>query len=192
MYPKARAEISLDDAAFLETSFADIDLKTMLVPQEPEIFSSTIRENITLGIKYDEAIVLHAAKIAAFDHVIAQLPKGLDSIINEKGVNLSGGQKQRLALTRALLFSKNKELILLDESTSSVDPENEYKIYQNIWEAFEGKTIIASIHKMNLLKLFDRIVMFENSQIADEGSFNELLRRNANFKAMWEDFIAQR
>lgn len=190
MYPRASGLLSVDHEASFKTSFADLDLKTMLVPQEPEIFSSTIRENITLGIDYDDDKVLHAAKLAEFDNVIEQLPKGLDSVVNEKGVNLSGGQKQRLALTRALLFSKSKELILLDESTSSVDPENEYQIYQNIWQAFQGKTIIASIHKMNLLKLFDRIVMFENSRIVDEGTFNELLRKNANFKAMWEDFIA--
>jgi len=191
MYPKASAVLKIDDNTPIHTSFADLDLKTMLVPQEPEIFSSTIRENITLGVDYDDAKVLHAAQMSAFLSVIEQLPKGLDSIINEKGVNLSGGQKQRLALTRALLFSKSKELILLDESTSSVDPENEYLIYQNIWEAFHGKTIIASIHKMNLLKLFDRIVMFENSRIVDEGSFNELLQKNPDFRAMWDDFIAQ-
>lgn len=192
MYPKASAILTFDQQEPFKTSFADLDLKTMLVPQEPEIFSSTIRENITLGIDYDDAKVLQAAKLAAFDSVIEQLPKGLDSIINEKGVNLSGGQKQRLALTRALLFAKSKEVILLDESTSSVDPENEYEIYQNIWQAFREKTIIASIHKMNLLKLFDRIVMFENSRIIDEGTFNELLQRNASFKSMWEEFIAQR
>ncbi len=189
VYPKASAQLILDDHAPMFTNFADIDLKTMLVPQEPEIFSSTIRENITLGIDYDDAQVMHAASLAAFAKVIAQLPKGLDSVINEKGVNLSGGQKQRLALTRALLFSANKEIILLDESTSSVDPENEYEIYQNIWQAFAGKTIIASIHKMNLLKLFDRIVMFEHSKIVDEGDFNDLLKRNAKFKAMWDEFI---
>ena len=191
MYPSASGVLVLDHKDPIVTSFADIDLKTMLVPQEPEIFSSTIRENITLGLDYDDEVVLQAAKLAAFDTIIKQLPNGLDSVINEKGVNLSGGQKQRLALTRALLFSKNKELILLDESTSSVDPENEYEIYQNIWEAFSDKSIIASIHKMNLLKLFDRIIMFENGRIIDEGSFNELLEKNKNFKTMWDDFVAK-
>lgn len=190
VYPKASGQLILDDKEPISTSFADIDLKTMLVPQEPEIFSSTIRENITLGIDYDDTKVMQAAQLAAFDIVIMELPKGLDSVINEKGVNLSGGQKQRLALTRALLFAKSKEIILLDESTSSVDPENEFVIYQNIWEAFSGKSIIASIHKMNLLKLFDRIVMFENGRIVDEGTFRELLQKNEHFKAMWDDFIA--
>lgn len=191
VYPKASAMVTLDQTKPFYTSFADVDLRTMLVPQEPEIFSSTIRENITLGLDYPDDKVMESARLAAFDGVISELQKGLDSVINEKGVNLSGGQKQRLALTRALIFAKNKEIILLDESTSSVDPENEYEIYQNIWAAFVGKTIIASIHKMNLLKLFDRIVMFEKGRIADEGTFNDLLKRNNHFKAMWDDFIAQ-
>lgn len=191
VYPKASGLLIIDDNDPIATSFADIDLKTMLVPQEPEIFSSTIRENITLGIDYDDDKILQAAHLAAFENVILELPKGLDSVINEKGVNLSGGQKQRLALTRALLFAKNKEIILLDESTSSVDPENEFDIYQNIWDEFKNKTIIASIHKMNLLKLFDRIVMFENNRIVDEGTFNQLLAKNQRFKTMWDEFIAQ-
>lgn len=166
MYPTATCELEIDHQK-LSTNFADIDLKTMLVPQEPEIFSSTIRENITLGIEYSEAAIMHAAEIAAFDKVLIGLPKGLESLINEKGVNLSGGQKQRLALTRALLFAADKELILLDESTSSVDPSNELEIYQRIWNNFKGKTIIASIHKTHLLGLFDNVVTFENGQIVN-------------------------
>lgn len=177
----------LDDVSF---SLSAIDLKTMLVPQEPEIFSSTIRENITLALDFSDETVMHMAKIAAFDQTISELPNGLDSVINEKGVNLSGGQKQRLALTRALLFAKNKDILLLDESTSSVDPENEELIYQNIWQEFSDKTIIASIHKLNLLKFFDQIVIFENGKIADQGSFTSLLERNADFRSAWVKFVA--
>jgi ABC-type multidrug transport system fused ATPase/permease subunit len=191
MYPKASALVILDNKEPIKTSFADLDLKTMLVPQEPEIFSTTIRENISLGLNFTDEQIMYAASLAAFDVVISQLPKGLESVVNEKGANLSGGQKQRLALSRALLFSQDKELILLDESTSSVDSENEYEIYQNIWRVFNGKTIIVSTHKMNLLKLFDRIIIFEDSNIIDQGTFEELMIKNAGFKARWDDFIAQ-
>ncbi len=190
LYPTAQGTLTLDAAAVFATSFADLDLHTMLVPQEPEIFSSTIRENITLGVEYVQADVAHAITTARFESVVADLPRGLDSVINEKGVNLSGGQKQRLALSRALLFSKEKDIILLDESTSSVDSENETQIYTNIWKSFERKTVIASIHKMNLLKLFDRIYIFEKGRIADEGTFDDLLQRNDSFKKSWEQFVA--
>lgn len=191
MYTTAKAEIAFDGGDSRKTNFADIDLKTTLVPQEPEVFSASIRENITLGIEYSEADIKEAARLAEFDQVIFELPKGLESVINEKGVNLSGGQKQRLALSRALLFARDKKIILLDESTSSVDPENEVKIYANIFKAFAGKTIIASIHKMNLLKYFDRIVMFANGKIVAEGSFDELLTTNEKFKRDWEEYVAR-
>ncbi len=188
LYPAASATITNGQSDALTTSFADMDLKTMLVPQEPEIFSSTIRENITLGINYSEQEIANVLKLAEFTNTVKQLPYGLDSVINEKGVNLSGGQKQRLALARALLFAQDKELILLDESTSSVDPENEVKIYQNIFNHFKGKTILASIHKMNLLKYFDKIVIFANGKIVDSGTFEELLEQNIEFKQSWQEY----
>tara|TARA_B100000745_G_C20144163_1_gene392344 strand:- start:252 stop:2039 length:1788 start_codon:yes stop_codon:yes gene_type:complete len=191
MYPTAQASISFDGTAYTKTNFNDYDLKTTLVPQEPEVFSASIRENITLGLDYSEEEIFKATDLAQFTTVIHQLPRGLDSIINEKGVNLSGGQKQRLALSRALLFSNGKEVMLFDESTSSVDPETEVKIYKSIFDYFSGKTIIASIHKMNLLKYFDRILIFANGKIIDEGSFDELLEKNSKFRQDWQEYVAQ-
>ncbi|MEI6805292.1 MAG: ABC transporter ATP-binding protein [Myxococcaceae bacterium] len=166
--PNARASLQIDSQAAFDASLAELDFRTTLVPQEPEIFSATIRENITLGMPCDDKKILEFAKLAVFDGVIAGLPKGLESVINEKGVNLSGGQKQRLALTRALLFGADKDLILLDESTSSVDPENERRIYENILKHFEKKTIISSIHKTNLLPFFNRILKFRQGCLYEQ------------------------
>ena len=189
LYDSAHAQIRFDDGEHMLTNFADIALETMLVPQEPEVFSSTVKENITLGLGYSKEEVSNVIDMAQFTDVVAQLPKGLRSVINEKGVNLSGGQKQRLALARAILFAREKEIILLDESTSSVDPENEALIYKKLLAAFEGKTILASIHKMNLLKYFDRILIFENGKIVDDGTFDELMERNESFQKSWQEFI---
>ena len=190
MYDHARGTLQLDDGPCHATSFADIDLKTMLVPQEPEVFSASLRENITLGLDYTDAQIIGAAKLSTFDKVLAQIPEGLDAVINEKGVNLSGGQKQRLALTRALLFAAEKDIVLLDESTSSVDPRNESLIYENIWRAFANKTVVACIHKLNLLRLFDRIIMFAGGEVVDEGTFDSLLASNPTFRAAWQAFNA--
>lgn len=175
---------------FLETNFSDINIESMLVPQEPELFSSTIKENITFGTSFPESEISEVLEISRAKEFIENLPKGLQSVVNEKGVNLSGGQKQRLALARALLFAQHKQLILLDESTSSVDPENETQIYQKIFEKFDHTTIIASIHKMNLLKYFDEIIIFENGTISDAGTFSSLLQKNSGFKKDWEKYIA--
>lgn len=188
LFSTAIASICIDNQSFFQVNLSHINLSTMLVPQEPEIFSSTILENITLGGDYPNHEIQNAIDAARFSQVLANLPKGLDSIVNEKGVNLSGGQKQRLALARAILFATHKKIILLDESTSSVDPENEIAIYKNIFSLFESKTFIASIHKMNLLQLFDYIVIMGENRILDEGTFQELLRKNLNFKNLWEQF----
>lgn len=188
MYDHARGTVKLDSGAPVATSFADLDFKTMLVPQEPEVFSASIRENMTLGLDYSDAQLMHAAKLSTFDKVLDKLPQGLDAVINEKGVNLSGGQKQRLALTRALLFASDKDLVLLDESTSSVDPHNEGIIYENIWRAFADKTVVACIHKMNLLRMFDRIIVFAGGRVVDEGTFESLLAGNPSFRAAWKAF----
>lgn len=161
----------------------------MLVPQEPELFSASILENVTFGVEYPQSEVREAIALAQFKDVVDKLPRGLKSVVNEKGVNLSGGQKQRLALARALLFARNKDIILLDESTSSVDPSNEAKIYEAIFSRFKEKTILASIHKLNLLRYFDRIVIFESGKKVDEGTFEELLARNDPFNEMWNQFV---
>lgn len=189
LYETAVADVAVDGKNSMAKKLSECEFDTMLVPQEPELFSATVRENITFGVDYEEGAIERAVRIAQFTDVVSGLPKGLESNVNEKGVNLSGGQKQRLALARALLFAKNKSMILLDESTSSVDPLNEALIYEGILKEFEGKTIIASIHKMNLLKYFSRIVLFDNGTVADQGSFEELLSRNKHFADTWKKYI---
>jgi len=191
MYENVEARISIDDKEIKKTDLAHIDLASTLVPQEPEVFSASILENLTLLIEFSDEEIQKAIEIAMFTDVVENLPKKLASVINEKGVNLSGGQKQRLALARALLFSAGKKLILLDESTSSVDPINEVKIYQNIFENFKDSTILASIHKMNLLKYFDRILIMESGKIVDQGSFDYLLANNIDFRNSWEEYRRQ-
>ncbi|MCT4617090.1 MAG: ABC transporter ATP-binding protein/permease [Candidatus Gracilibacteria bacterium] len=164
---------------FLDSKQADFDnifALTTLIPQEPEIFESSLEHNITFGIRTNnyKKDVENSLKIAAFDRVVNRLEKGLESKINEKGVNLSGGEKQRLAFARGVYFAKNSEIILLDEPTSSVDSYNENKIYDRIFEKFSDKIIISSVHKLNLLEKFDYIYKFENGKIVDKGTFEEM------------------
>ncbi len=188
MYESATGMVSYDNKKAVPISFSSVNARTMLVPQEPEVFAATIRENITLGIDFDEKNIQRSLDLAQCTQVVKLLPRGLDSQINEKGVNLSGGQKQRLALARALLFSEGKDIVLLDESTSSVDPDTEAKIYEGLCTHFKNHAVIASIHKMNLLKYFDRICIFAGGKLEDEGTFDELLQRNTHFKKTWESY----
>ncbi len=175
------------DGKMLPRGFKSISASISLIPQDPEIFSTTIKENITFGAPRTLAEIKVFTDIARFTDVVPQLPKGLNSFIFEKGVNLSGGQKQRLALARGLMASVDKEIILLDEPTSSIDSKNELEIYKNIFAYFKEKTIISSIHRLHLLTLFDTIYYFRDGKIIASGSFQDLLKL-PHFKKMWEKY----
>ena len=110
-----------------------------------------------------------------------------DSCSLSKGVSLSGGEKQRLALARGLLAARDSEFLLLDEPTSSVDVENELKIYQNIFESFSGKVVISAVHSLHLLRYFDYVYMFKESKLITEGTFTTMLE-DENFKTLWESY----
>lgn len=176
------------DGRRITHGFDGISQAISLVPQDPEIFATTILENITLGAEHPPELVRRYTDMACFTDVVAKLPKGLDSSIKEKGVNLSGGEKQRLALSRGLLASHDKDIVLLDEPTSSLDATNEMIIYSNILKGFRGKTIISSVHKLHLLPLFDRIYMFNDGQITASGNLGELLTHSPEFRSLWESY----
>ncbi len=180
------------DGKEVKNGFRAISDSISLVPQDPEIFATTIRENITLGVEYPEMHIGVYTDLSSFSEVVKRLPKGLDSSIVEKGVNLSGGEKQRLALARGLLASADKDIVLLDEPTSSVDFHNELEIYKRIFENFPDKAIVSSIHRLHLLSLFDSVYFFKDGKIIASGSFEELKNGSKQFKALWEKYIKTR
>jgi ATP-binding cassette subfamily B protein len=157
-----------------------------LFPQEPEIFENTIEHNVTLGLPFDAAQIMEVCETARFDDVVAQLPKGLQSNIQEKGVNLSGGQKQRLALARGILAAKSSDIILLDEPTSSVDPKTEIEIYEKLFEECSGKVVVSSLHRLYLLKYFDYVYVLRNGRVIDEGTFEVLRLQSEAFQDLWK------
>jgi len=157
-----------------------------LFPQEPEIFENTIAYNITLGLPAEEGEIEKAMQTAHFTDVVAELPKGLESNIQEKGVNLSGGQKQRLALARGVFVAKFSDIILLDEPTSSVDPKTELEIYDQMFAQFADKAIISSLHRLHLLPKFDYIYVLDGGRVVDEGSFEALRANSPVFQELWK------
>src|SRR5712664_4185916 len=150
---------------------------SVLLPQDPAVFESSVRENVTMGLPYRQGEVERACDLAGFTAVIAQLPQGWSTLISERGVNLSGGQKQRLALARALLAAKDAGLVLLDEATSSVDASTEAEIYDRLMSAFAGACIVSSVHRLHLLARFDTVIVLEHGRILDSGTPDEVKRR---------------
>ena len=155
-----------------------------LVNQFPYIFDMTIKENLLLAKpNATEAEINSAIKDSALDEFISGLTNGLDTPVGESGVKLSGGQKQRLAIARALL--KNSRIIILDESTSSLDNLAQNTIKESI-DKIKGKsTIIIVAHRLSTIKNVDKIFFMENGKIVDTGTFNELNKTNKAFKKMY-------
>jgi ABC-type multidrug transport system fused ATPase/permease subunit len=182
-------EPELNSVVKVDNSNADIEsLRDMitLFPQEPEIFENTIQYNITLGLPFEEKDILDVCETAHFTEVVHHLPKGLQSNIQEKGVNLSGGQKQRLALARGILAAKSSDIILLDEPTSSVDPKTEIQIYEKLFEECKNKAVVSSLHRLYLLSYFDYVYVLRSGHIVDEGSFEDLKKRSPVFIELWK------
>jgi ABC-type multidrug transport system fused ATPase/permease subunit len=184
IYP-ADADVEIDGAPTQIAMLADC---ATLIPQDAEIFENTIAENITMGVHDEDRRMRHAAAVAEFAPVAAQLPNSYDTDIREKGVNLSGGQKQRLALARGLFSAEDSSILLLDEPTSSVDAATELRIFQNLFAAYPRTTIVASLHRLHLLPRFDYIYVLDGGRIAEEGNFAALLAQGGIFKNLWDKY----
>lgn len=176
------------DGDVVADGFGGISRAIALVPQNPEIFATTILENITLGAEYEMDFVRHFTDMACFTDVVDRLPKKFDSSIKEKGVNLSGGEQQRLALARGLLACHDKDVVLLDEPTSSLDTATEMRVYRNIFREFQDKTIISSIHRLHLLPMFDKIYMFSKGRIIASGTRQDLMADCSEFQELWRQY----
>ncbi len=159
--------------------------RVTLFPQEPEIFENTIEYNISLGLPFSQEEIRKVWELAQFDGVVEQLPRGLQSSIKEKGVNLSGGQKQRLALARGILAARDSDIILMDEPTSSVGPKTEVQIYQRLFEEFQDKAMVSSLHRLHLLSHFDYVYVMEDGRVVDEGTFGALRAGSPVFQELW-------
>ena len=178
------------DGSRLKNELKHLYGKVTLIPQEPEIFDASVEYNITVGNETPKSETYEAARIARFDAVVARLKNGYKTNVMEKGVSLSGGEKQRLAFARGLLAARESDILLLDEPTSSVDSDNEIKIYRNIFLNYKDKTIIASMHRLYLLKYFDYIYLFRDGRVLSEGTFKTLLD-DTHFKKLWDVFMQQ-
>jgi len=156
-----------------------------MVFQNVYLFHDTIRANICFG-KPDatEEEMLAAAKKARCHDFIMALPDGYDTVVGEGGGTLSGGEKQRISIARAIL--KNAPVIILDEATASIDPENEHLIQQAISELTKGKTIITIAHRLATVRNADRILVVDDGRIAESGTHDELIRQNGLYRRFTE------
>jgi len=157
-----------------------------IVEQEPFLFSRSIRDNITYGVGRDvpQAEVEAAARAAAIHDVIVGFPAGYDTLVGERGVTLSGGQKQRVAIARTLL--KDPRLLILDDSTSSVDTETEEAIWEALERLMRGRTTFLIAHRIQTVMRADLILVLDHGQVVQQGNHEQLLAQPGIYQQIFE------
>lgn len=155
-----------------------------LVPQQPELFHRSIAENIHLGSEVSDEALKDAAHKARCQEFIENLPNQFDTLVGERGVKLSGGERQRVALARA--FLKNSPIVVLDEATSALDSLTEQQIQIAIFELIADKTAIVIAHRLSTILRMDRIIVFENGKILEQGKHQQLLEQKGIYHDMWQ------
>ncbi len=173
-YDYQKGEILLDDRPLNHYSRHFLRRNIGIVEQEPFLFSTTIRENIAYSLekKVTDEEIMNAARAAAIHDSIMELPDGYDTMVGEKGVSLSGGQKQRITIARTLL--KDPAILILDDSTSAIDAATEEKIKEALEQLMKGRTNFIIAHRIQTLKMADRIIVLKEGEIVQEGTHTEL------------------
>lgn len=173
-YDVTGGRITIDGLDIRDMTLQSLRRNIGIVQQDVFLFSGTIRENIAYGdLKATEEQIWEAARRASLEEMIRQLPDGMDTVIGERGVKLSGGQKQRLAIAR--MFLKNPPILILDEATSALDTETEAAIQQSLAELSVGRTTLVIAHRLATIKNADRIIVIDESGIAEQGRHSELV-----------------
>ena len=146
------------------------------LPQQVFIIDASLKENIALGLNEEEIDLnwlIKSVEKASLSELVAQLPQGVDTILGERGIRLSGGQRQRIAIARA--FYHERDVMIMDESTSSLDTETEKEIVEEIKQLKGDKTLIVIAHRISTIKDCDKIYRLDKGKIIDYGLPNKIL-----------------
>jgi ATP-binding cassette, subfamily B, bacterial len=158
--------------------------------QETFLFAASLRENLLFGSDRDDAAIRYALRTSAADEFVEDLPEGLDTILGERGVGLSGGQRQRIALARALLAER--DVLVLDDTTSALDPETEAILIQNLLRDARDQTLVVVASRPSTVAMIGRVVYLADGVVVDSGSHDELLERSPRYAELMESYESDR
>ncbi len=182
LHDPTEGRITIDGQDIRHVTQASLRQAIALVAQEPVLFHRSIAENIAYGRPgATEAEILRAAALAHADGFIARLPRGLATLVGERGVKLSGGERQRIALARA--FLADAPILVLDEATASLDSESEAMIQDAMEKLLKGRTALVIAHRLSTVRAMDRILVFDRGRVAEEGNHAALLAREGGIYA---------
>ena len=180
-----KGRVTLDGIEVRSLRLADLRGAIAIVPQDPALFSGTVRENIAYARPGASLEDVRAAAVAAHaDEFIERLPQGYETLVGERGVKLSGGQRQRVAIARAIL--KDPAVLILDEATSNLDTESERLIEDALGKLLVGRTTLIIAHRLSTVRRADRLLVVDHGRIAEEGTHGELLELGGLYARLYQ------
>ena len=184
LFDVSSGEILMDGQDIRKLSLTDLRKHLGYVPQDPFLFSTSLRRNLAFGRDdLSDEEVRRAVRIAKLDRDLEIFPQGLDTIVGERGVTLSGGQKQRATLARALLM--DPPVLILDDCLSSVDAQTEAEILQGLRSILEEKTCLIISHRISAVKGADEILVLDEGRVIERGNHEELVHRGGVYAELY-------
>ncbi len=183
LYLPQQGRVCFDDVPVEQIGLDVVRDNVATVLQHPALFNDTVRANLTLGRDLSEDALWQALDIAQLTETVRQLDHQLDTLIGRNGIRLSGGQRQRLAVARMVL--QDPKIVILDEATSALDVTTERKLHHALQTFLEGRTTLIVAHRLSAVRQADRALVFENGQIAESGSHDELIRGDGLYARLY-------
>jgi ATP-binding cassette, subfamily B, bacterial MsbA len=184
LYRVDRGVITIDDEDILDYKLDALRSLSGLVSQDIFLFHDTIKENLCLGKEFTDEQIQKALEVAYADEFVNKLPKGIETVIGDRGTRLSGGQQQRITIARA--FLQDTDILLFDEATSALDNESE-KVVQKALERLAGsKTVIAVAHRLSTIQDFDKIFVLHEGKLVESGTHKELMQHNGEYAKLYD------
>jgi len=190
-YDVTEGAVEIDGVDVRDVAVRSLRGEIGLVPQDPFLFSASVRENIGFGrLDATDEQIERAARLAQAHEFVAELPDGYDTVIGERGITLSGGQRQRIAIARALVV--DPRILIFDDATASVDATTEAKIKLGLREAMKGRTTIIIAHRLSTISLADEIIVLDGGRIAARGTHEDLLATSPVYLEVYEHGLLER
>jgi ABC-type multidrug transport system fused ATPase/permease subunit len=190
-YDVDSGQVLVDGVDVRDVKLASLRREIGVIPQDPFLFSTTVRDNIAFGLPdLTDAEIERVARLAQAHEFVERLPQGYDTLIGERGITLSGGQRQRIAIARALAV--DPRILILDDATASVDATTEARIRAGLREVMSGRTTLIIAHRLSTIALADEIVVLDRGRVCARGTDDELLETSSVYREIHDHGLLER
>jgi ATP-binding cassette subfamily C protein len=185
LYTPQSGDVLFDGQSVKEIGLDVVRDNVATVLQHPALFNDTIRANLTLGRDFTDEQLWHALEVAQLKETVTKLTDSLNTIVGRNGIRLSGGQRQRLAIARLVL--SNPKVVILDEATSALDTDTEHQLHKALQGFLKGRTTLIVAHRLSAVKQADRALVFDNGQLVQDGSHQQLLKEDGLYASLYAE-----